>query len=68
MRDRVRGIIRVEHSEQGSCQVEIPSCTGDVPVCFRFYSLTLECSALYSGLSLIVDFCEFIKSAGTDMT
>ena len=29
-------IVRVKHSEHGSCQVEILICTGGVPVCFLF--------------------------------
>ena len=30
-------IVRVKHSEHGSCQVEILICTGGVPVYFLFF-------------------------------
>ena len=41
-------IVRVKHSEHGSCQVEILICTGGVPIYFLFLSLTLECKVLSS--------------------
>ena len=50
-------IVRVKHSEHGSCQVEILicTCTGGVPVYFLFFFFTLECKVLPSGLSCVVD-------------